>query len=292
MVASQAVAFEDIVNAVNAGNHGWEAQIPGKFANVDDVKNFLGAFVPGDEQYETSEVVDFEVNMDVPDSFDSAENWPMCSVIANVRDQSSCGSCWAFSTTGSLEGAKFVKTGELVPLSEQNLLDCDHQDLGCSGGLMDNAFKFDEKSGGLCSEADYPYKAKQGKVCNPMNCTDVQGSIVSTFYDVPAGNVKSLLGAIAMQPISVAIQADQFVFQFYKGGVLTDDSCGKAGQLDHGVLVVGYGSDLETNEPYFVVKNSWGETWGEDGYIRLSRKSENEFGMCAILKMASYPEVE
>jgi len=202
------------------------------------------------------------------------------------------GSCWAFSTTGALEGAKFVRTGELVALSEQNLLDCDHKDLGCRGGLMDNAFKFDEKTGGLCSESDYPYQAKQGSVCNPMNCTDVPGTIVSTFYDVPPGKTKTLVAAIAMQPISVAIQADQFVFQFYKGGVLDDDSCGKAGQLDHGVLAVGYGSDLETNEPYFVVKNSWGDSWGEDGFIRLSRNSKNDYGMCAILKMASYPEVK
>jgi len=219
-------------------------------------------------------------------------NWISMGGVTPVKNQGACGSCWAFSTTGALEGAKFVKTGELVPLSEQNLLDCDHEDLGCNGGLMDNAFKFDEKSGGLCSEDDYPYEAKQGKECNPMNCTDVPGSLVQTFYDVPAGEEKSLLAALAMQPISVAIQADQFVFQFYKGGVLTDDSCGKRAQLDHGVLAVGYGSDLETNEPYFVVKNSWGETWGESGYIRMSRSSENEFGMCGILKMASYPVVE
>merc|ERR1712166_1012843 len=168
----------------------------------------------------------------------------------------------------------------------------DSEDLGCRGGLMDNAFKFDEKTGGLCSESDYPYQAKQGSVCNPMNCTDVPGTIVSTFYDVPPGKTKTLVAALAMQPISVAIQANQFVFQFYKGGVLDDDSCGEAGQLDHGVLAVGYGSDLETNEPYFVVKNSWGESWGENGFIRMSRKSKNDYGMCAILKMASYPEVK
>jgi cathepsin L len=203
----------------------------------------------------------------------------------------SCGSCWAFSTTGALEGAKFVKTGELVTLSEQNLLDCDHADLGCNGGLMDNAFKFDEKTGGLCSEEDYPYEARQGKICNPMNCTDVPGTIVSTFYDVPHSDEKAMLSALAMQPISVAIQADQFAFQFYKTGVLTDDKCGKAGNIDHGVLAVGYGTDLETQEPYWLVKNSWGASWGENGYIRMSRNSENDWGMCAILKMASYPEV-
>lgn len=219
-------------------------------------------------------------------------NWISQGGVTPVKNQGACGSCWAFSTTGALEGAKFIKTGELVDLSEQNLLDCDHKDLGCRGGLMDNAFKFDEKTGGLCSEEDYPYEAKQGSVCNPNNCTDVPGTIVSTFYDVPPGKPKALLAALAMQPISVAIQANQFVFQFYKGGVLDDDSCGKAGQLDHGVLAVGYGSDIETNEPYFIVKNSWGDSWGEGGYVRFSRKSKNDYGMCAILKMASYPEVK
>jgi C1A family cysteine protease len=217
-------------------------------------------------------------------------NWVQMGGVTPVKNQGNCGACWAFSTTGALEGAKFVKTGELVSLSEQNLLDCDHQDLGCNGGLMDNAFKFDEKSGGLCSEDDYPYKAKQGS-CN-TDCADVPGSIVQTFIDVPPGKEKALLSAVAMQPISVAIQADQFVFQFYKSGVLTDDSCGSRGDIDHGVLAVGYGTDLDTNAPYFLVKNSWGETWGDNGFVKLGRGSKNEFGMCAILKMASFPVVQ
>lgn len=217
-------------------------------------------------------------------------NWVALGGVTPVKNQGSCGSCWAFSTTGSLEGAKFIKTGELVSLSEQNLLDCDHEDLACNGGLMDDAFKFDEKNGGLCSEDDYPYKAKQGRECNPMKCEDVPGTEVTAFYDVPPGEVDTMVRALAMQPVSVAIQADQFAFQFYSSGVLTDDKCGE--NLDHGVLAVGYGSDFETNEPYFLVKNSWGETWGESGFIRLSRNSKNENGMCGILKMASYPEVK
>merc|ERR1711862_689601 len=210
--------------------------------------------------------------------------------VTPVKNQGFCGACWAFSTTGALEGAKFIKTGELVELSEQNLLDCDHTDLGCSGGLMDNAFKFDEKSGGLCSEEDYPYKAKQGTCMT--NCTDVPGSIVQTFLDVPPGDEAAMLAAIATQPISVAIQANQGIFQFYKDGVITDSSCGARAAVDHGVLAVGYGTDLQTQEPYFLVKNSWGEEWGDKGYVKLGRKTENEFGMCAILKMASFPEVE
>jgi C1A family cysteine protease len=156
---------------------------------------------------------------------------------------------------------------------------------------MDNAFKFDEKTGGLCSEEDYPYEAKQGKVCK-TDCTDVPGTIVSTFYDVPVGDPEAMQAAISMQPVSIAIQANQFAFQFYKNGVLTDDSCGARGDIDHGVLAAGYGTDPETQEPYWLVKNSWGDTWGENGYIRMSRNSQNEWGMCAILKMASYPEVE
>jgi C1A family cysteine protease len=226
--------------------------------------------------------------LELPDHVD----WIALGGVTPVKNQGACGSCWAFSTTGALEGAKFIRTGELVPLSEQNLLDCDHKDLGCRGGLMDNAFKFDEKSGGLCSEEDYPYEAKQGRVCNPGNCTDVPGTIVSTFYDVPPGKESNLMAALAMQPVSVAIQANQFVFQFYKSGVLTDDSCGKQAELDHGVLAVGYGLDTETDEPFWIVKNSWGDKWGEDGYIRMSRNSKNDYGMCGILKMASYPEVE
>jgi len=225
-------------------------------------------------------------SLDLPDYV----NWIGMGAVTPVKNQGFCGACWAFSTTGALEGAKFLRTGELVSLSEQNLLDCDHTDMGCNGGLMDNAFKFDEKSGGLCSEADYPYEAKQGS-CN-TNCTDVAGSIVKTFLDVPPGKEKALLSAIALQPISVAIQANQMAFQFYKNGVIVDTTCGSRGNLDHGVLAVGYGTDLETQEPYFLVKNSWGETWGEAGYVRIGRNMTNEWGICAITKMASFPVVD
>jgi len=265
----------------------------GKYTSGAEVsKQAAQNLINNKAEIKTARYLNEEVDQEQPLELPDYVNWITLGGVTPVKNQGACGSCWAFSTTGALEGAKFIRTGELVGLSEQNLLDCDHKDLGCRGGLMDNAFKFDEKTGGLCSESDYPYKAKQGSVCNPMNCTDVPGTIVSTFYDVPPGKTKTLVAALAMQPISVAIQANQFVFQFYKGGVLDDDSCGEAGQLDHGVLAVGYGSDLETNEPYFVVKNSWGKSWGEDGFIRMSRKSKNDYGMCAILKMASYPEVK
>lgn len=194
------------------------------------------------------------------------------------------------STTGALEGAKFLETGELVELSEQNLIDCDHEDLGCSGGLMDTAFKFDKKNGGLCSEKDYPYEMTQHESCR-TNCTDVPGSHVEAFVDVPPGHEMALVAAIAMQPVSVAIMASQFAFQFYKTGVITDSSCGSSGGIDHGVLAVGYGTDLMTNEPYFLVKNSWGPEWGDQGYVKIGRKSKNQYGICSILKLASFPVV-
>jgi len=225
--------------------------------------------------------------VDLPDYV----NWVQMGAVTPIKNQGACGACWAFSTTGALEGARFVKTGELVSLSEQNLLDCDHVDLGCNGGLMDNAFKFDEKSGGLCSEADYPYIAKRNPTCM-TNCTDVPGSIVKTFIDVPPGSEQALISAIAMQPISIAIEASQFVFQFYKTGVITDDNCGSRGTIDHGVLAVGYGTDLETQAPYFLVKNSWGPSWGDEGFVKIGRSSKNQFGICSILKLASFPVVE
>jgi len=220
-------------------------------------------------------------------------DWVSMGGVSEMKNQGYCGACWAFSTTGAIEGAKFIKTGELVSLSEQNLLDCDHTDLACNGGIMDDAFKFDEKSGGLCSEEDYPYKAKKNKICNLTNCTDVPGTIVKTFVDVPPASEKALLSAIALQPISVAIEGSTFSFQFYKGGVLTDTKCGKNGELDHGVLAVGYGTDLETQEPYFLVKNSWGTSWGLGGYVKIGRDSSvSKYGICSIMKMASFPEVE
>ena len=110
--------------------------------------------------------------------------------------------------------------------------------------------------------------------------------------DVPPGNERALLSAIAMQPISVAIEGSSFTFQFYKSGVINDDSCGRNGGIDHGVLAVGYGTDLDTQLPYFLVKNSWGPTWGDEGFVKIGRKTKNEFGICSILKMASFPIVE
>jgi hypothetical protein len=146
--------------------------------------------------------------LELPDFVD----WVQLGAVTPIKNQGACGSCWAFSTTGSLEGSKFLKTGELTALSEQNLIDCDHVDLGCNGGLMDNAFKFDEKSGGLCSETDYPYQAKQG-TCN-TECTDVPGSIVSTFVDVPPGDEQALISALPCSLLVSPLKHPSLSFSF------------------------------------------------------------------------------
>lgn len=209
-------------------------------------------------------------------------DWVKAGGVTEVKNQGACGSCWSFSAVGALEGAYYVKHKKLISFSEQELVSCDTKDYGCNGGFMDDAFAWIEQNGGLCSEADYEYTSGKGSTgtCE-KTCTEVKGSAPKQYNDVKVDSVPSLMSAVAQQPVAIAIEADQFAFQFYKGGVLTA-KCGT--NLDHGVLLVGYGS-LDSID-YWKVKNSWGATWGMEGYILIERGTED---LCGVLASPSYP---
>lgn len=221
----------------------------------------------------------------LPDSVD----WRTKGAVNPVKNQAQCGSCWAFSAIGALEGAWEIATGKLVSLSEQQMVDCatSFGNGGCSGGLMDHAFLYVEQAG-LCTEASYPYKAVNS-VCAASNCTlGIANGDVTGFKDVTSSDENALMEAVAQQPVSIAIEADRRVFQLYRSGVL-NATCGT--RLDHGVLLVGYGKDTESSQDYWLVRNSWGAVWGMDGYIKLLR-GKSGVGECGIKSAPSYPVVQ
>jgi C1A family cysteine protease len=216
-------------------------------------------------------------------------DWRTNGAVTSVKDQGQCGSCWTFSATGAVEGAWAVSKGQLIDLSEEQLVECatgmQYGSHGCSGGQMEGAFKYVIEHG-QCALSAYPYTSGNGQSGSCQSCQPV--AHVSSCSDVKPNDQISLKAAVAQQPVAIAISADTKLFQSYSSGVITSSSCYTS--LDHGVLIVGYGT--ENGIDYWNVKNSWGISWGIGGYVKIAKSSStNDAGICGIAMDPSFPSV-
>merc|ERR1711916_97172 len=268
------------VNSHDAAAKGYTVAV-NEFSDLSD-EEFARYYLGYKPELRTAQaalnVADFTGVVNVPQT----QNWPSQGAVTAVKNQGQCGSCWSFSATGSMEGAHFLSGKPLVGLSEQNLMDCSTSEgnMGCNGGLMDYAFKYVISNNGIDSEASYPYTAQDG-TCHYS--AGNKAATISSYKDVTSGSESDLHTAVG--PVSVAIDASHMSFQTYSGGVYYEPACSSS-QLDHGVLAVGYGTD--SGSKYWLVKNSWGASWGLNGYIMMSRDRSNN---CGIATAASYPIV-
>merc|ERR1712146_84425 len=203
-------------------------------------------------------------------------DWRTKGAVTAVKNQGQCGSCWAFSTVGGLEGAWQIGTGTLTSMSEQQLVDCSKANNGCGGGNMETGFQYQEGVN-VATESSYPYTARDGSCKTSGYSTAVPRGGVTGYRSVSA-STSALKSALNQGPVSIAIEADQYAFQGYTGGVISS-GCGT--QLDHGVTAVGY------TDSYFIVKNSWGASWGNNGYVYISTSGNT----CGVHSDASYPTV-
>ena len=220
-----------------------------------------------------------QVKNAAPDAWD----WREKGYVSPVKDQGSCGSCWAFSTVGNLEGLYYKEKQTMVTLSEQMIVDCDTYDSGCNGGLMENTFTWLKENGGIMTDTDYPYKGRKGTCqSDETKYVDMQitgytklGSGSSTWDPVDEDEIKEFLYETG--PLAVALNANPL--QTYSSGILdkTSSQCPTSG-MNHAVTMVGYGHDDSQDKDYWIVKNSWGKNWGEDGYFRIRRGT----GCCGI----------
>jgi len=220
-------------------------------------------------------------NPSLPSSFD----WRTKGAVTPIKDQGQCGSCWAFSTTGSVEGCHFLATNNLVSISEQNLVDCSgaQGNMGCDGGLMTSAMDYIIANGGIDTEVSYPYTAQDG-TCHYS--AGNSGATLKSYVNVNSGDENDLQTKVYTGPTSVAIDASHVSFQTYRTGVYDEAQCSSS-QLDHGVLAIGWGTDSTSGKDYWIVKNSWGTGWGQSGFIWMSRNKSNQ---CGIATMATLPQ--
>ena len=199
---------------------------------------------------------------ELPDNFD----WRLKGAVTHVKNQGSCGSCWAFSAVGCVEGAHFVNTSKLVALSEQELLDCELTSMGCNGGWAQVALEWAKK--GVMNETAYPYKAVKGTCA--FDESKVVAKVTNIYGIMPNMPSKMQENIVAHGPISISLDATKF--HAYLGGIMNGTDCSKI-TANHAVLLVGWGVEASTGTKYWIIKNSWGPTWGENGYIRIVRGS-------------------
>jgi len=273
----------DFIEQFNSEEHTFTVGL-NRFAdltNTEFMERYAGLHVP------VSHTVDPD-HLYVPESVKAlpvSVDWRNKGVVTGVKDQGQCGSCWAFSTTGSVEGAWGLNFS-LVSLSEQNLMDCSYSygNRACNGGWMDSAFKYIIANRGIDTESSYPYEMKSTYNCRYNSGNS--GASISSYQDVTSGSESALQQAVVYRgPISVAIDASHNSFQLYTGGVYYEPACSST-NLDHGVLTVGY--DTGSSGDYWIVKNSWGTGWGIQGYIYMARNAGNN---CGIATAASFPIV-
>jgi len=264
------------------GKHSYRMGItPFSDWSVEEFKEFLN-IRHGDKNGHDEEppTVQMVTSSYTPDTV----NWVAKGAVTPVKNQGSCGCCYSFSATGALEGQMFLKTGKLVSLSVQNILDCSASqgNQGCNGGAIPYSFRYVQIAHGLDTEAAYPYTGKVGQ------CIYNQASSAAScsgYHSLPSGDESSLQQAVAsVGPVSVAIDAS--TLQFYRSGVYSSSKCSST-NLNHAVLVVGYGTS-SSGQQFWQVKNSWGTSWGMSGYIEIARNAGN---MCGIATAAVYPTV-
>lgn len=218
----------------------------------------------------------------------SSIDWRQKGAVNPVRDQGQCGSCWAFATTANAESVWAISSGQLLDLSEEFLVDCasgvGYFNMGCNGGQPDSALKY-MINNGQCTESSYPYKAGTTKTAGTCQKCTAAPVHFSSCYDVTPKDQVSLMAAVSKQPVVIAIEADTRYFQSYSGGILDSTACGTT--LDHAVEIVGYGS--ENGKDYWTVRNSWGSSWGEQGYFRVKKTSStNDIGICGVAAEPSF----
>jgi len=275
LLSSLSLSNREFIQKHNSENHSYQVEA-NNFINhtyIDEYNNMNhNIFLSNDNPI----IINFT------DLNKNSVDWRERYKVSSVKNQGSCGSCWAFSSVGAVESAWAIKHNILYNLSEQELIDCSTQNNGCEGGSMDLAFQYIIENG-LCSNLSYPYTAEEEQ-CNNTCKSLVK---ISNYSDIIQNKEKILMKAVQHQPVSVAIQANKRSFQMYKSGIYSDPDCGF--QLDHGVLLVGYGYDKDLNMDYWIIKNSWSESWGENGYIRIQRNIDDSRGLCGIAMDPSVP---